>query len=128
MSHVRRAPLRRGAIVIEVCLEAGELRIFQEWVPGGSIADLLKKYGPFRDEVTRVYATQIVRGLEYLHSRDIVHRDIKARTTAEREEKRRNVARAPRRRRGRSRPLSATTKERRRLIIHRRVKSRVCAC
>jgi serine/threonine protein kinase len=62
-----------------VCLEAGELRIFQEWVPGGSIADLLKKYGPFRDEVTRVYATQIVRGLEYLHSRDIVHRDIKAR-------------------------------------------------
>jgi len=53
--------------------------IFLEYVHGGSIAGLLAKFGPFQEAVIRVYARQILRGLEYLHARGIVHRDIKVR-------------------------------------------------
>lgn len=44
---------------------------------GGSIAHLLKKFGPFREEVVRNYTRQILLGLQYLHDHNIVHRDIK---------------------------------------------------
>jgi serine/threonine protein kinase len=53
------------------------LYIFQEWVPGGSVAHLLKKFGPFTFSVVRNYTRQILLGLEYLHSHHIIHRDIK---------------------------------------------------
>jgi len=51
--------------------------IFLEYVHGGSIAGLLAKFGPFQEAVVRVYTRQILRGLEYLHARGIMHRDIK---------------------------------------------------
>ncbi|KAI8476309.1 MAG: kinase-like domain-containing protein [Monoraphidium minutum] len=51
--------------------------IFLEYVHGGSIASLLAKFGPFQEAVIRVYTRQILRGLEYLHARGIMHRDIK---------------------------------------------------
>jgi serine/threonine protein kinase len=57
--------------------EKGFVNIFQEWVPGGSIAHLLKRFGPFRVGVVRTYTRQILEGLEYLHHNGIVHRDIK---------------------------------------------------
>lgn len=53
------------------------LYIFQEWVPGGSLSSLLKKFGPFETSVIRRYLYQTLRGLEYLHSQNILHRDIK---------------------------------------------------
>jgi serine/threonine protein kinase len=53
--------------------------IFLEYVHGGSIAGLLAKFGAFQEAVIRVYTRQILRGLEYLHARSIVHRDIKVR-------------------------------------------------
>mmetsp|Transcript_19328 Transcript_19328/g.32503 ORF Transcript_19328/g.32503 Transcript_19328/m.32503 type:complete len:887 (+) Transcript_19328:176-2836(+) len=63
-----------GASVDE---EKGFVNIFQEWVPGGSIAHLLKRFGPFRVGVVRTYTRQILEGLDYLHHNGIVHRDIK---------------------------------------------------
>lgn len=48
--------------------------IFQEWVPGGSITQLLKKFGSFSETVVRKYTRQILRGLQYLHDNTIVHR------------------------------------------------------
>ncbi|EIE26178.1 Pkinase-domain-containing protein [Coccomyxa subellipsoidea C-169] len=53
------------------------LNIFLEFVPGGSIASLLAKFGSFKESVIRVYARQILLGLEYLHHNKIMHRDIK---------------------------------------------------
>lgn len=55
----------------------GVVSIFQEWVPGGSLAHLLKKFGTFRIEVVRNYTKQILLGLKYLHENGVVHRDIK---------------------------------------------------
>ncbi|CAG9465505.1 unnamed protein product [Pedinophyceae sp. YPF-701] len=53
------------------------LSIFLEFVPGGSIASLLARFGPFQESVVRVYTRQILLGLEYLHQHRHMHRDIK---------------------------------------------------
>jgi mitogen-activated protein kinase kinase kinase 3 len=60
--------------------EEGVLNIFQEWVPGGSIATLLSKMGAFSVPVVRSYLRQVLLGLEYLHGHRIIHRDIKGGT------------------------------------------------
>lgn len=53
------------------------LNIFLEYVSGGSIASLLAKFGKFQENVIRSYTRQILKGLDYLHQRHIMHRDIK---------------------------------------------------
>ncbi|KAI8359685.1 kinase-like protein [Mortierella sp. GBAus27b] len=52
--------------------------IFLEYVSGGSIESCLKRSGPFPEAVIRHFTRQILLGLEYIHSKKIVHRDIKA--------------------------------------------------
>ncbi|RDW70024.1 putative MAPKK kinase [Coleophoma crateriformis] len=53
------------------------LNIFLEYVPGGSVTSMLNSYGALREPLIRSFVRQIVTGLAYLHSRDIIHRDIK---------------------------------------------------
>jgi len=64
---------------IDACYEArtSSLYIFLEYVPGGSIASMLERFGKFTDELVKHYTRQLLLGLEYLHGRKIVHRDLK---------------------------------------------------
>ncbi|KAL3333554.1 hypothetical protein AABB24_033568, partial [Solanum stoloniferum] len=52
--------------------------MFMEYVQGGTLSDLIKKQGGSLDESTiKLYAQQILQGLDYLHSIGIVHCDVK---------------------------------------------------
>eukprot|EP00471_Norrisiella_sphaerica_P009267 CAMPEP_0184498358 /NCGR_PEP_ID=MMETSP0113_2-20130426/38731_1 /TAXON_ID=91329 /ORGANISM="Norrisiella sphaerica, Strain BC52" /LENGTH=638 /DNA_ID=CAMNT_0026885825 /DNA_START=74 /DNA_END=1990 /DNA_ORIENTATION=- len=53
------------------------LLVYMEYVPGGSIAKLLKRFGRFSERVVRAYTRQILEGVECLHRHGIMHRDIK---------------------------------------------------
>ena len=53
------------------------LYIFLEYVPGGSVASLLRSYGAFEEQLVQNFVRQVLHGLAFLHGRDIVHRDIK---------------------------------------------------
>lgn len=46
-------------------------------VSGGSITNLLKKYGPFDEKIVISYTRQILQGVAYLHQNQVIHRDIK---------------------------------------------------
>ena len=54
-----------------------ELNIFLEYVPGGSIAGLVSRFGALAERVSASYARQILTGLAYLHAHGIAHRDVK---------------------------------------------------
>ncbi|KAF3915608.1 hypothetical protein ABW21_db0207841 [Orbilia brochopaga] len=57
--------------------EADCLNIFLEYVPGGSVAAMLNQYGPLPEPLIRNFVRQILAGLNYLHNKEIIHRDIK---------------------------------------------------
>ena len=54
-----------------------KFNIFLEYVPGGSVAAMLNSYGKLKEPLIRNFVRQILDGLSYLHSKDIIHRDIK---------------------------------------------------
>ncbi|KAH9926195.1 uncharacterized protein B0H18DRAFT_876670 [Fomitopsis serialis] len=59
------------------CIDDDHLNIFLEYVPGGSVTSVLRNYGAFEEPLVRNWVRQILLGLNYLHERDIIHRDIK---------------------------------------------------
>lgn len=54
------------------------LSIFLEYVPGGSVASVYRKHKKFEEQVIKSFTQQILHGLSYLHSLNILHRDLKA--------------------------------------------------
>lgn len=54
-----------------------EINVFLEYISGGSIASVLAQSGKFEERHCRSFIAQILFGLDYLHQRNIVHRDIK---------------------------------------------------
>jgi len=53
------------------------LYMLLEYVIGGELFSHLRKAGRFSNEVTRFYAAEIVGAIEYMHSFDVVYRDLK---------------------------------------------------
>ena len=62
-------------------VRADQLHICMEYMDGkpaglsaDSVANMLKKYGPFQEEHIARYTFQVLKGLHYLHSKHIIHR------------------------------------------------------
>ncbi|PWN24461.1 Pkinase-domain-containing protein [Jaminaea rosea] len=53
------------------------LHLFLEYVPGGSIASVLRKYGKLEEGIIKYFVHQVLSGLSYLHERGVLHRDLK---------------------------------------------------
>lgn len=52
--------------------------VVMEYLPGGSVADLLSKFGgKLPESSVRMYAADVLRGLVYLHGEGVVHLDLK---------------------------------------------------
>jgi len=71
--------LRHDHIVSYIAIDITDtnLNILMEFCPGGSVAHLLKAFGPLEEDVIRAYTRQILEGLHFLHENRAVHRDIK---------------------------------------------------
>jgi len=66
-----------GYLFTASCIDQEHLNIFLEYVPGGSLTSLLRNYGAFEEPLVKNFVRQILKGLAYLHEKEIIHRDIK---------------------------------------------------
>lgn len=53
------------------------LYLLLEYVPGGELFTHLRRAGRFSNAMTRFYTSEIFLAVEYLHSQNIIYRDLK---------------------------------------------------
>lgn len=74
------ATLQHKNIIEYMCTQLSdnedEVDIVYEFCNGGSIKQLLEKFGSFEEKLIKLYVKQILEGLVYLHDLGIVHRNI----------------------------------------------------
>lgn len=63
--------------IIDAAVYDGQVVIVSEYADGGSLADKLKEEGKFSPEKAVGMCIGILKGLDFLHQRKIIHRDIK---------------------------------------------------
>lgn len=51
--------------------------MFMQYVGGGSLTSFVKKFKPLPPDVVRTWTKQLLSGLSYLHTKKIIHRDVK---------------------------------------------------
>ena len=51
--------------------------LFMEYASNGSLKNIIDNFGPFNENLIKIYLKQIIEGLKYLHNQGIIHRDIK---------------------------------------------------
>jgi serine/threonine protein kinase len=64
-------------VTTQVSDDLRSVDIIMEYVPGGSVRSLLNKFEKFHEKTCQKYLLQVLQGLFYLHSKGIMHRDIK---------------------------------------------------
>lgn len=57
--------------------DGASINLFLEFVSGGTLASNLAQFGAFPESVVQRYARQLFQAAAYLHSRSVIHRDIK---------------------------------------------------
>lgn len=53
------------------------LNIVLEYVENGSLDSVVKKFGKIPETLVVLFIQQVLQGLEFLHSENVIHRDIK---------------------------------------------------
>lgn len=51
--------------------------IYLEYASEGSLLNVYQEFGPFEEHIIQKYTKQILEGLTFLHSKSIVHQDLK---------------------------------------------------
>ncbi len=51
--------------------------LLEEYVIGGEMFSHLRRAGRFSNDMTKFYAAEITLAISYLHSKDIIYRDLK---------------------------------------------------
>lgn len=66
-------------IIYRFCTFQDDTNLYMllEYVVGGELFSHLRRAGRFTNDMTRFYASEIVLAIEYLHSKDIIYRDLK---------------------------------------------------
>lgn len=64
-------------ISVDHIFEDRKINIAMEFVPGGSLRKILDYFITFKERLVKIYTLQILQGLNELHSRGIVHGDLK---------------------------------------------------
>lgn len=53
------------------------INVGMEFVPGGSLKNILKYFGTFKEKLAKIYIIQILDGLNHLHNNGFLHGDLK---------------------------------------------------
>lgn len=75
---MRKVRHRNVVQFIGACTRKPNLCIVFEFMRGGSVYDYIRKVGHLRIAMVLRIAVEVCRGMDYLHKRKIVHRDLKA--------------------------------------------------
>ncbi|CAG8446729.1 16482_t:CDS:2 [Acaulospora colombiana] len=57
--------------------DSANLYMVMDYVVGGELFSILRKNQRFPDQVAKFYAAEVILAFEYLHSKDIIYRDLK---------------------------------------------------
>ena len=73
----RKLNHRHVVSFIDYIEENGRVGLVLEFMENGSLASVLKKVKKFSEPLVVKFAYEVLQGLTYLHSHNIIHRDIK---------------------------------------------------
>ena len=63
---------------VELIMEKKQVYFVMEYISGGSLYHIMKRFGVFPESLVCVYVAQSLLALEYLHAQNILHRDVSA--------------------------------------------------
>ena len=64
-------------IYADISEDGKTIDILLEYISNGSLKSLLEQKKEFPEKLIQIYIKQILEGLKYLHSKNIIHRDLK---------------------------------------------------